>query len=124
MGMMATAAADLSAITLEDGEDVTIQNPSGETADFKAFTQDIFLMVDPGTGQVIGGRQCTVSIPISALSEAGFRGVHGVHDSKSRPWLVTWTDATGQSVALKVVESHPDSTIGNMILRLEAYRPL
>lgn len=122
MGLLATAAADLLGIVTYDGEDITVISPSGGEEDFMALTQDIYLTVDPGTGEIVSGRQCTVAIPISSLIEKSMGGIKGVAKTSEKPWVVKWTGVNSVSVTLKVIDSYPDQGIGMMVCRLEAYR--
>lgn len=124
MGLRELAHSDLIDIVNDDeygGDDIVITSPSGVAHDFKAFSNDIFESIDPGTGQVVAGRVCTVSVLISELITHGFEGIQGVVDSSSRPWMVDTTDVNGRAHKFKVRESHPDNGMGLIPLILEAY---
>jgi hypothetical protein len=120
MDLMAQLADDLRKFIDDYGEDITITSPDGVTLPFHGRTQDIFLTVDPGTGMPVSGRQCAVSVHNDALSEVGFSGIKAV--ASGRPWVVRWTNSTGVSVVLKVVEVDPDQTLGSIVLKLEGYK--
>ena len=99
----------------------TITSPAGASETFRCFSNDIHLSIDPGTGDVITGRQSTATVLIEDLIEAGFEVIRGIADQNSRPWVMILTDANGISHTFKVTESHPDRGFGLMTLFLELY---
>jgi hypothetical protein len=104
------------------GDDIFITSPAGYSVSFKAFTNDIFQSLDPGTGQVISGRVCTVSVLISDLIQAGFSEIKSVFDSNAKPWVIETEDTNGRSYKFKVSECQPDNGAGMMVIFLESYR--
>lgn len=103
------------------GDLVIITSPNGSQETFRAFSNDIHLSIDPGTGDVVTGRQASITVLTSDLIAAGFQNIRGIPDSSSRPWVVTAEDANDVSTDFKVIESHPDRGIGSMTLFLELY---
>ena len=127
MALRDIANADLREIVNDDdtgGVDCVITDPNGATASFKVFYNDIHQSIDPGTGDIVTGRQSTIAVLINELIDEGFDGIEGVVDSDSKPWLVTISDANGVSYTHKVAESYPDNSIGIMVLMLEIWEPL
>jgi hypothetical protein len=125
MSVRAQAAVDLLEILndTEDGGDlIRITSPAGAFEDFRALSSDIHLSFDPGTGEAISGRQCSVAVAISELIAADFEDVEGVADRTGKPWLVDANDVNGRASTFKVVEAHPDYTVGLMLLMLELYK--
>jgi hypothetical protein len=123
MSLANTAHADLIEIIHGyDFDDVTVTSPAGATETIKSITNDIFQSVDPGTGQIVSGRVCTVSLLISDLIACGFSELRGVVDSTSRPWVVQTTDVNGRAYKFKVSETHPDNGAGLVLCYLEAYQ--
>lgn len=123
MGLRDIAASDVIEIihdTETGGDEITITSPAGVSETFNALANDIHFAIDPETGMTVTGRQCSATVLSSDLSDAGFSSIKGVPDS-SRPWVVTMTDINGVSSTFKVVESHPDNTMGLMILILSEY---
>ena len=124
MSLRDIANADLQEIMNADetgGVACTITDPSGATADFKVFFNDIHQAIDPGTGEIVTGRFSTIAVLTNELIDEGFDGIRGIADSSSRPWLVTITDALSRSVTHKVAETYPDASIGLTVLFLELY---
>ena len=103
------------------GIDCTLTSPSGSTASFKVLFNDIYQSIDPGTGEIVTGRQSHISVLTDELITEGFDDIRGISDTDSRPWLATITDALGRSSTHKVSESYPDATIGLTVLMLEFY---
>lgn len=124
MSLQEIANADLQRIMNNEatgGRSCIITNPSGETASFKVFSTDIHVSTDPGTGIVITGRQASVAVLTNELIAEGFSEIRGISDSNSKPWLVTVSDVLGRECTFKVAETHPDNSIGLMILMVEEY---
>jgi len=124
MGLREDAALDMREIheDLDDfGWPIVVTDPNGTSADLTGLTNDISQAIDPDTGAMVSGRVASVSIPLSALSDAGLGIPVGIADTDSRPWLVAFDDSTGVSWAFKVAQSNPDRTIGLVVCLLEAY---
>lgn len=124
MSLRGEAHLDLIEILHDEdtgGDLVTITSPDGSQEDFRALSNDIHLSIDPGTGDVITGRQASITVAISDLISVGFQDIRGIPDSNSRPWVVTAEDANDVLTNFKVIESHPDRGIGSMTLFLELY---
>ena len=124
MSLRGEAHLDLIEILHDEetgGDLITITSPEGSREDFRALSNDIHLSIDPGTGDVVTGRQASITVAISDLISVGFQNIRGIPDSNSRPWVVTAEDANDVSTDFKVIESHPDRGIGSMTLFLELY---
>ena len=124
MGLRDIATADAIEIiqdTVTGGDEIIITSPAGVSEDFLALTNDIHFSIDPETGETVTGRQCSVTVLSSDLVTAGFSEIKGIHDTNSRPWVVQMTDINGVTATFKVVESHPDNTMGLMVLILGEY---
>lgn len=87
------------------------------------FHTDIHQTIDPGTGEVVTGRQASVAVLTNELVDAGFEDIHGVADADSAPWLVMVPDVLGRPGVFKVAETYPDAAMGLIILVLENYTP-
>lgn len=127
MSLRDIANADMREImndAVTGGVDCTLTNPSGSTASFKVFFNDIHQAIDPGTGEIITGRQSSIAVLTNELITAGFDGIEGVVDSDAKPWLATIADANGRSSTHKIAESYPDASIGLTVLLLEFWEPL
>lgn len=124
MSLRDTANADLRDILNSDdtgGVLCIITAPDESFEEFRVFHNDIQQSVDPGTGEVVTGRQSSIAVLTNELIDGGFEGIRGVADAESRPWLVTITDVVGRSDTFKVCESFPDNSIGLTVLLLEFY---
>lgn len=124
MSLRDIANADLKEIINDPdtgGIDCVLTSPAGSTASFKVLFSDIYQSIDPGTGEIVTGRQSHISVLTNELITAGFDDIRGISDTDSRPWLATVTDALGRSSTHKVFDSYPDSTIGLTVLMLEFY---
>lgn len=124
MSLRAQANEDLKEI-LNDGDtggvDCVITSPAGLTASFKVSHNDVHVAFDPGTGEMVTGRQASVAVITSELIAEGFDSIEGVADSSSAPWLATVSDVEGRSGVFKVAATHPDATLGLTVLILEFY---
>lgn len=119
MDLHQLAESDL-AFTLEgDGQTVTLTNPDGVSAQLKAISNDISLIIDPDTGVPVSGRNANVAFRIASLRAAGFELPKGIEDGASVPWLVQYVTVTGDQITTKVMASNPDRSIGLITLRLE-----
>jgi hypothetical protein len=124
MSLRDTAHADLIEI-FSDPENVdtcTITSPAGAFENFRVLSNDIHLSIDPGTGETVTGRQCSMAVLISELMAAGFDEIHGVAESDSKPWVVDAIDVNGIPDKFKVMETYPDRGAGLIILILELYK--
>jgi hypothetical protein len=104
------------------GDEITITSPAGLSQTFKSFTNDIFQSVDPGTGQIVSGRVCTISVLISELIAIGFDAIRGIPDENSKPWVVETTDVNDRPYKFKICETHPDNGAGLVLCFLEIYQ--
>lgn len=105
------------------GWPIIIDAPSGNSAPFTGYSNDISQMIDPDTGQLVAGRMASVAIRISALLDIGFGLPRGVADSNSKPWVVTFSDINGNEFVFKVKQANPDRALGLITCNLEAYEP-
>lgn len=127
MSLRDTAKLDLSEIMNDEGTGgvpCTITSPVGVSVDFKALHSDIHMAIDPGTGEVVTGRQAHVSVLSSELRLSGFGGIRAIHESDAKPWLVTVSNSDGIEAVFKVIETVPSGSMGLVTLRLGAYEPL
>lgn len=119
MDLHQLAEADL-AFTLEgDGQTVTLTNPEGVSAQLKAISNDISLIIDPDTGVPVSGRNANVAFRVSSLRAVGFELPKGIEDGATVPWLVQYVTVIGDTITTKVMASNPDRSIGLITLRLE-----
>lgn len=125
MNLRDTAHTHLNAILNHPsfgGVDVKITSPAGQFETLKSLSNDIFQSIDPGTGQIVSGRVCTVSVLIADLIKYGFSGIKGIAEKTQKPWIVETTDVYLREYKFKVVESHPDISAGLVVLFLEVYK--
>jgi hypothetical protein len=101
---------------------ITLTSPAGVATIVPGFPTDVSESVDPETGVVVSGHQAAVAISLLALIAAGVEMPTGVVEKSRRPWLVAFTDATGEAHTWKVVEALPDRTVALVRLLLEGYR--
>jgi len=119
MNLQEIAAADL-AVTLEgDGQTLVLTDPSGVSATLKSITNDVSLLIDPGTGALVSGRNVNAALRIDSIRAAGLALPKGVEDGAVTPWLVEHKTIDGQDITTKVLSSNPDRSIGIITLRLE-----
>lgn len=126
MSLRELAKSDNRAI-LEDtqgfGWPIFLISPTGKSKDMIGFSNDISLIVDPDTGQVISGREASIALHTESLTEAGFSSLPvGISDSNRKPWVVKFDDINGRPCEFKVAESNPDRTLGMIVCLLEFYR--
>lgn len=123
MGLLSDAASDVRAI-LEDtdgfGLEMTVSNPDQESATITGIPADIGQQMDPETAQAVSGRTVHVALPLAALASLGTP--RGIHDERSKPWLVTM-QLPGDSAArtYKVIDTMPDK-IGVIVCILSDYQ--
>jgi len=104
---------------LSGGHTCSIVSPAGDIEDFQVLSNDIHLSIDPVSGTVVSGRQCSISVLISDLIAAEFENVNGVSEEDEMPWRVWLSDANGIERTFKVSSSNPDYGIGLNTLLLE-----
>ena len=127
MSLRDIANADLRGIMndpVTGGVDCTLTSLAGATAEFKTFHNDIHMQIDPGTGEIVTGRQSTVAVLTNELIDEGFDDIRGIADTDSKPWLATVSDVLGREGTFKVVETYPDASLGLVVLFLEFWEPL
>lgn len=122
MGLRAQAAADAKAI-LEDstsgfGWPFVLTSPAGVVSSLVGYSTDVSESIDPETGQAVTGRRASVTVSLLSLPELPAV----VHESTSRPWLVTVADAELVAATWKVADVRPDRALGVVVLLLEGYR--
>jgi hypothetical protein len=128
MGLRATVAADLRAIT-EDadagfGWPIRITAPDAEVAvEIVGLSNDISTTIDPDTGQAVTGRAASVAIALATLEAVGLDVPVGITDGASKPWRVAFDDITGEEHHFKVASSRPDRAAGIVVCLLEFYEP-
>lgn len=127
MGLREEAALDAREF-LEDEDDfgwpLTLRAPDGNSAALTGYSTDIHLVIDPETGQAVSGRQASITVHLTALSDAGLAIPRGVADQNSDPWIVETNDITGAAHTFKVIEALPDRTLGIVACTLEEFKPL
>jgi hypothetical protein len=126
VGLRQLAADDAETIMKETDGFVwpcTITDPSGSSVSFDCRSNDVHLLFDADTGQVITGRQASVVVLTKDLQAAGFGDIRNIEESNQYPWLVSVDDINGKSYTFKVRETHPDYTLGLMTCILETYTP-
>jgi hypothetical protein len=122
MSLRSIAHSDLESI-IHDADTsvrtVSVTSPAGETVDFFGWANDIFLTINPGTGEFVSGRQITISLLIADLKSAGFGAIKGIPETASRPWVL---EIEGFSGYYRVTQSNPDNGLGLTVLFLEEYK--
>lgn len=124
MGLRAQAATDLGTILGDTdgfGWPITVTDPAGTSAALTGFSADIGVIIDVETGVAVAGRRASVALAIAALTAGGLGVPKGTSDGATKPWVVAFNDIAGTSHTFKVCEAHPDTTIGIVTCRLEAY---
>lgn len=125
MSLLGDASA-LVKIVLNDltGFAVPIQvtSPIGITVTLRGLAKDIALSIDPETGVAVSGRKASVSLDLDAVQDAFGAVPEGIPDEDDKPWLVTWTPATGSAQTMKIMDVMPDK-LGVLVCHVEAYRP-
>lgn len=125
------AESDLAFI-LEDGAfgfgwQIELTSPAGFTSSepLTGYSGDIGLVIDPDTGQAVSGRNATIALRLSSLTEAGYSEIpRAIENQSSKPWVVRFTDITLNSWLFKVKQSSPDRTLGIVTCNLELYYQL
>lgn len=126
MALRELAERHLGAI-LEDtafgfGWPVTLVSPDGiKSFGLIGFSTDISQVLDPDTGQLVNGRQASVTLRISSLFAQGFTLPKGVAEQSSKPWLVIFDDINGRTHTFKIRQVDPDRALGVVVCFLEAY---
>lgn len=124
MSLLDQAAADLRSI-IENDQDfavpIVVKNPDGASATLKGLQVDRSLTIDPGTGEAVTGSHVSVTLSIAALKESGLGMPRAIADSRQLPWLVEFTNPSGDTNKYKVSEAWPDK-LGCVVLRLEAWK--
>ena len=121
-GLRQQAFDDLNSIFSDESSavwPVTITDPDGVTKSFDARVKDVHQQIDPGTGEVITGRQVSVVVSLLSLLDAGFLGIRGIPDALLKPWVVEFEDIIGRSGRYKIVETFPDNILGLMVCHCE-----
>ncbi len=125
-GLRDVAAQDMAFIiegdALGNRWPVTIKSPGDMEVPLFGFTNDIFQAIDRETGQIISGRNASVSLRIDSITAAGLTLPYGVASAAGKPWRVTFDDIHGTAYTFKIAETMPDRTIGVIVCLLEAYR--
>lgn len=116
MNLRQQAELDLATI-LEDGVrgfgwPITVKDPSGAVASLVGRSSDIASLIDPDTGQVVSGRLATVTLRLSSLALGGLGQPRSVAEEDCNPWTVTFDDVLGEPHTFRVVDAHPDLTVG------------
>ena len=116
-----TILADLNGF----GHALTLVNPAGQEAALRGATRDISLTIDPNTGVPVAGRQASVVLSLTVVVAAGLGMPRVIAETSGRPWLVRWTNPTGEPRVFKVADVSPDESRGADVvaLMLEAYSP-
>lgn len=121
MSLRVIAADDFERIvtnTREFAWPITLIDPVGVETPLQGFSQDVHMMIDPGTGDIVSGRRATVALPMRQLDAENLPTEQGEGD----PWLVTFNDILGSARTFQVIESKPDRVIGNLVLVLGGWQ--
>lgn len=124
MGLREQMAVDAKAIlgdTSGFAEPLTLTSPAGDTRELTGFATDVAESVDPETGVIVSARRASVAISLLTLDELSAELPAVVPDADRKPWLVSFTSATGVLGTWKVVDVKPDRAIGVVVLTLESY---
>jgi len=126
MSLRSVAHEDLNEILNDPssgGWPVVITPPVGSAVSFQCWANDIHLTMDPGTGELVAGRQASIALLNRELISAGFDRIGGIADPSSKPWVAQIEDINGRPYTFKVVETYPDNGAGLTVLFLEVYVP-
>lgn len=126
MNLKDLAHGDLTAImhdAFSGAQPVVVTNPEGVAVSFQAWSSDIHLSMDPGTSEVVTGRQCSVSVLTVDLITSNFSSIFGESDGTKKPWTVAAEDVNGRAGLFKVASIHPDRSAGVTVMFLEEYTP-
>jgi hypothetical protein len=123
MGLWEIAAAD-NAKFLQDTEGgfarpVTLQSPTGQTANLNALCNDIANTIDPETGAVVAARYATVTFAKPGLVAAGLGMPVAITSGK--PWRVSFRGADGELKTF-MINDVPSDDIGAVTCRLKLLR--
>lgn len=121
MSLRVIAADDFERIvtnTREFAWPITLIDPAGAETPLHGFSQDVHMMIDPGTGDIVSGRRATVALPMRQLDAENLPTEQGEGD----PWLVTFADILGETRTFQVIESKPDRVIGSLVLVLGGWQ--
>jgi len=94
------------------GVDVTLISPTNVEFNLRGFTNDIFQQIDPETGQIVSGRVAQISFSLKTLIDDEIGIPIGIADASIKPWLVRFTDLSGEMLTFKVSSTAPDRGIG------------
>lgn len=122
MSLFEDAAQDYRDIINSDigaSLDCTITPPDGVSEPFTCRMSDTAQTIEPGTNQVISGRQVVISVCLSDLVDVGFESIRGIAKETEKPWIVEFDNAIGDSGKFKVSESAPDRSLAMVTLNLE-----
>ena len=100
--------------------DLQLTDPAGQSATLGGFSNDISQAIDPDTGQMVSGRFVHVTI---ALRDLDAQDLPRGRSRRTDPaWLVSFDNPAGiGTVNGAVIESHPDRSLGYIVLVLEVY---
>jgi|SRR5690242_2372795 len=125
MGLLDQAVADFQAISGDlsgFGRSVRVTNPEGVERTLVGLTKHVSLMIDPQTGQGVGGEFASVVFSMAALTAAGLSMPEAVPETSRTPWLVQFAGADGVSRTFKVAVVDPDFELGSVVCELEAWK--
>jgi len=127
MSLLTTAHADFQAIIKSDMGakwPCVITSPAGVSASFSCRFGDTSQQVNPGTNEVVSGRQLTVAVLLADLETNGMSNIRGIAKETQKPWTVSIDNILGTTGVYKIIESNPDNTLGCMVLWCEVYKEL
>ena len=127
MSLRSTAEADTTRI-LEDGSTgfgwpIILTDPDDLETELTGFTNDIHELIDPDTGVSVSERRVSIALSISALEAEDIALPYNVSDESTKPYVIKFNDSAGNEQIFKVLESHPDRTVGMVTCLLEIYEP-
>lgn len=126
MTLLDEAAADLAAILADTvggfSIPITLTDPDGEETELVGLATDIHLTIDPDTGQAVVGRKASIALSLIELEAAGLEQPRGIAGRAVKPWLATFTLATGAEQTFKISSVMPDK-LGCLVCFLEIYQP-
>ena len=127
MSLRSTAEADTTRI-LEDGSTgfgwpIKLINPDDTEIELTGFTNDIHELIDPDTGVSVSERRVSIALSISAIEAEDIDIPYNVADENIKPYVIKFNDSAGTEQIFKVMESHPDRTVGMVTCLLEVYEP-
>lgn len=115
MSLIDRARADIARVTQDTNgfaSEVTLTNPQGQSAQVRAFTNEVWQGLDPNSGNNVNGAVASIAISFDALEKAGLGTPQNPHNQSAKPWTVALRFADGVARTYKIAESRRDMLLG------------